>query len=161
MSTCPCGSGSDFDTCCGLYLRGERQAPTAEALMRSRYTAYARSDWAYLAKTWHPSKERDIKRIRNAQATGLEWTSLEIKSTEAGGADDVEGAVEFVAHYRLNDQMGELRELSRFRKEHGVWYYLMGKGVNPDQVVHDAPPPGRNDPCPCGSGKKYKKCCGR
>lgn len=160
MTICPCGSGSDFDSCCGPYLRGERQAPTAEVLMRSRYTAYARNDMEYLARTWHPSKGLDAKRIRRMNAGELEWVGLEIKATEAGGAEDTEGTVEFVARYRLQDQDGQIREVSRFRKEKGVWYYLNGRVVNPNQVMNETPRPGRNDPCPCGSGKKYKKCCG-
>lgn len=160
MSTCPCGSGNDFDVCCGPYLRGERVPPTAEALMRSRYVAYAKNDLEYLAKTWHPSKERDVKRILRTDTGKLEWTGLEIRDVQAGGAEDTEGTVEFVAHYRLQDQLGEVRELSRFRKERGFWYYLAGKVVDPNRVEREEPRPGRNDPCPCGSGKKFKKCCG-
>jgi SEC-C motif-containing protein len=90
-----------------------------------------------------------------AAETGM-WQKLEILRSEAGGENDAEGRVEFKAHWLIGGRRGYLHETSRFLKEDGRWYYLDGQ-------THPAPAAGktgRNDPCPCGSGKKFKKCCG-
>lgn len=162
MSDCPCGSGVEFEACCEPYLKGTAKAPTAEALMRSRYTAYAKGEVNYLVETIHPSKrhtvnEEDIK----AWSTRSVWHGLEILSTQAGGAGDEEGIVEFIAHYSQGDNQVDHHETSSFRKENGIWYFVDGKIAGHDPYVRKEPKIGRNDPCPCGSGKKYKKCCGK
>ena len=148
---CPCGSNQPFDTCCDPLLAGSREASTAEALMRSRYTAYGRRDEAYLLRTWHPSTRPASLGLDEE----IEWLGLEILRTEAGGPEDREGLVEFVARYRANGQHGSLQEASRFVREEGHWLYVDGK------IAEAGGRPGRNAPCPCGSGKKYKRCCGR
>ena len=151
---CPCGSGEAFEACCGPYLSGEAVAPTAETLMRSRFTAYARQAFDYLTESWHSTTRPP--ELRAGDEAHVEWTRLEVLDRVAGGEGDEEGEVEFIAHYRLDGKPAQIRERSRFVREEGRWYYVDGHEPprrNPAKV-------GRNEPCPCGSGKKYKKCCG-
>ncbi|WP_455199281.1 YchJ family protein [Kaarinaea lacus] len=154
--TCPCGSNKSYEACCGLYISGKKVAPTAEALMRSRYSAYVRQDDDYLLKTWHPDTRPSYKPSDDDNTT---WTGLEVIKTEKGKETDNEGIVEFVAYCKVKDTSSHLHEVSQFVREDDTWYYVDGKGQEP--VRRDSPKVGRNDPCPCGSGKKYKKCCGR
>ncbi|WP_439651067.1 YchJ family protein [Nocardia panacis] len=120
---CPCGRGEKFADCCGPLLSGARSAPTAEALMRSRYTAFAVLDAEYLRRTWHSS-------TRPAEVDfdpELRWLFLEIVRTERGGPFDDTGIVEFRAHYRTASGRDTLHETSSFGKESGAWVYLDGK----------------------------------
>jgi SEC-C motif-containing protein len=123
--------------------------------MRSRYTAYTRKDFGYLVRTWDARTRPDSLH----EESGLEWIGLSILNTRKGLAEDEEGVVEFVARFRVNDMDDQLHEVSRFGKCNGEWFYLDGEADNPGKPVH-APKIGRNEPCPCGSGKKFKKCCG-
>ena len=161
MSECPCGSNRAFDECCAPLLNGEAPAETAEALMRSRYSAYVKHNIAYLGETLHPSHRHDwdeaATRIWSQNAV---WKGLEIVSTEAGSAQDEAGVVEFIAHYEENGKLTNHHEISQFSKQGGRWYYVDGTAPKPKTMRHQQPKVGRNDPCPCGSGKKYKKCCG-
>jgi SEC-C motif-containing protein len=159
---CPCGSGLSLAECCGPILAGERLAQTAEALMRSRYTAYVLCDVAHLKRSldpkWHPSFDEAGTR---EWAEKAQWKGLSILGAKAGGVADDEGEVEFVACFEMDGEEQQLRERSRFRKRGGEWRYLDGKvKAAKDPVVSAGPKVGRNDPCPCGSGKKHKKCCG-
>ncbi len=149
-AVCPCGSGKALSECCGPYLAGSSRPQVAVDLMRSRYTAYCLRDGAYLRNTWHPNT-----RPQKVDFSGddTEWVSLTILRQETGGKDDSEGIVEFVASYRQGGISGRLHERSVFLKESGEWFYL-------DGTIPSEHKPGRNEPCPCGSGKKYKKCCG-
>jgi SEC-C motif-containing protein len=147
---CPCGSLSQLSECCGPLLSGSHHAETALRLMRSRYTAYCLRDGDYLRKTWH-MRTRPVELDLRGDETA--WEGLEIVRHDAGGADDGEGFVEFTALYRQGGVLRRLRERSHFVKESGEWFYL-------DGLVKSEPKQGRNDPCGCGSGKKYKKCCG-
>jgi len=149
---CPCGGGTLAD-CCGPFIAGDRLAPTAETLMRSRYSAYARGETDYLLRTWHPSSRPDDFELQDV----IQWRGLNILATEAGGADDTTGQVEFIASYQVAGRFDQLHERSDFRREDGAWYYVDGVEVKgrPVTVVKV----GRNEPCPCGSGKKYKRCC--
>jgi SEC-C motif-containing protein len=113
MSACPCGLGRDYDDCCGRYHAGT-PAPTAEALMRSRYSAFVRKDEGYLLATWHPSTRP--AGVDRWQA----WVKLEVLTTAAGGLLDQEGLVEFVATH----EAGSLQELSRFARDAGRWTYV-------------------------------------
>lgn len=161
-ASCPCGSGASLDVCCKPVIDGAAKAATAEALMRSRYTAYVLQDINYLASTLHASELRDFdKNATETWARDSTWLGLEIVKTSAGAADDKEGTVEFKARYERDGVTHEHHELSRFRKIDGAWLYCGGKDVGPVQFQREAPKTGRNEPCPCGSGKKYKKCCGR
>jgi len=159
---CPCGSGSTLNTCCKPLIEGTALAPTAEALMRSRYTAYTLQDINYLASTLDPNQLRDFDKDGTAMwARDSTWMGLEIVKTSTGCSDDKDGTVEFKARYERDGVIQEHHEVSRFRKIAGTWLYSGGKDVGPVQFQRDAPKTGRNEPCPCGSGKKYKKCCGK
>ncbi|QCB92673.1 YchJ family protein [Cellulomonas shaoxiangyii] len=119
---CPCGSGDTYGGCCGRFLGGAAHAPTAEALMRSRYTAFATGDAAYLRATWHPSR----RPARVDLDDGTVWRRLDVLRTDAGGPFDDAGVVEFVARYRGPDGPGLLHERSRFVREGGRWFYVDG-----------------------------------
>jgi SEC-C motif domain protein len=117
---CPCGGGVPYGDCCGPFLRGTAQAPTAELLMRSRYSAFAVGDRAYLLSSWHPATRPPELRLD----PGLRWTGLEVLATDRGGAWHTEGTVAFVARYTADGLAGELRETSRFTRESGAWRYV-------------------------------------
>jgi len=155
MSNCPCGSGREYDECCGPYLTGEAIPPTAEALMRSRYTAHVREDYGYVLRTCHESTRPGEDEFDNAAP--VTWTGLEIIRTEGGGEGDENGVVEFVANYKASGGTLGLHEIGQFVKDDGRWFYLDGEIVKAPQAKSEKI--GRNEPCPCGSGKKYKKCC--
>ncbi|MEW2384599.1 YchJ family protein [Micromonospora sp. NPDC047707] len=123
VGTCPCGSGMPYPECCGRLHRGEADAPTAEALMRSRYSAFAVGDAAYLLRTWHSTTRPARLRLE----TDERWTGLEVVDTELGGLFDTTGTVEFRAHYRERGRPGTLTERSRFVREDGRWVYLDGE----------------------------------
>ena len=160
--SCPCGSGAPLNACCKPLLDGTTKAPTAEALMRSRYTAYTLQDIDYLASTLDPDELRDFDRATTEEwARDSTWMGLEIVKTSAGSGNDKDGTVEFKARYERAGAMHEHHEVSRFRNMGGRWLYSGGKDVGPVQFKRDAPKTGRNEPCPCGSGRKYKKCCGK
>ncbi len=130
--------------------------------MRSRYTAYAIQNIDYLAATHDPETIENMDREDTEKwAQEAEWEGLEIIETEAGGPEDDEGVVEFVARYSSQGQSVAHHERSTFRRIDGKWFYVDGEMVKPKPVRRETPKVGRNEPCPCGSGKKYKKCCGR
>ena len=119
---CPCLSGLPYTECCGPAHSGQSPSPTAERLMRSRFSAFALGDPGYLLATWHPS-------TRPGQLTldpDLSWTSLDIVRRDRGGMLDSVGTVEFVAHFRAPDGPGTQRENSRFARDHGAWAYVSG-----------------------------------
>lgn len=155
---CPCSPEKEFDQCCGPYLAGEAMAPTAEILMRSRFTAYVRDDHPYLLRTWESEHRPKAKELEGE--TGIHWTGLKILRTEAGGPDDQEGVVEFIANFQASGTAQSLHEVSTFVREDGQWVYVDGDIVR-SKPIRNAIKIGRNDPCHCGSGKKYKKCCAR
>lgn len=158
MSTCPCKSNLDYSSCCEPYIKGGAKPPTAEKLMRSRYTAYTLAAIDYIEKTTDPASRSDFDRDGSLQwAKSSEWLGLEIVNTEGGTESDTKGLVEFIARYRFEGVERTHHERSEFRKRDGQWYFVDGKLVQ--EPVRAAEKVGRNDPCPCGSGKKYKKCC--
>ncbi len=159
MTNCPCGSTRTHDDCCGPLIRGERAAGTAEELMRSRYTAFTEHAIDYIIDTTKPDQvdrvDRESVKQWSERAT---WKGLEILRTEGGGPDDDEGLVEFIAHYAEQDQDFDHHEEARFARQDGRWYFDFRRSAAPR--LKAATKVGRNDPCPCGSGKKFKKCCG-
>ncbi|MFJ2552796.1 YchJ family protein [Microbacterium sp. NPDC087591] len=118
---CPCNSGDLFGACCAPLLRGAA-APTAERLMRSRYTAFVVADVEHLSATWHPSTRPRTLEIE----PDLEWRRLVILARDGGGPFDHEGVVEFEAYWRQGEARGSLRERSRFVREDRRWLYLDG-----------------------------------
>ncbi|OEJ64642.1 YchJ family protein [Magnetovibrio blakemorei] len=160
MTACPCNSGKDFDECCGPILADPSTALTAEALMRSRYTAHVKDDFDHVANTHAKSAQSSYnKAAAKAQSVDTEWVGLEITETTGGGADDEVGTVTFTARFNEAGQLHAHRERADFIRENGRWVYLDGK-INPNLEPRRVDKVGRNDPCPCGSGKKFKKCCG-
>lgn len=150
-AACPCGSGRTYGACCGPLIAGQRPAETPEALMRSRYSAFVRADADYLLASWHP-RTRPGALVLDDQP---QWRRLEVLGA-GQSADGRDGWVEFAAHFRGPAGAGCLRERSRFVREQGRWVYLDGT-----PLAAPAPRVGRNEPCPSGSGRKYKHCCGR
>ncbi|MBU4262622.1 MAG: SEC-C domain-containing protein [Proteobacteria bacterium] len=151
--TCPCGSGKSFSACCQHLLDGSLSPGSATELMRSRYTAYVVRDVAYILRTWHPS----TRPTRIDPHTIPTWNGLVIIGAET---DDEKGraTVEFKARAMTSGRMLLLHEKSRFVREKGQWFYVDGDvRESADQA---ADKPGRNSPCPCSSGRKFKKCCG-
>lgn len=116
---CPCGSKKTLQTCCGPLIDGE-PAPTAEALMRSRYTAYALKREPYLLDSWHPSTRPESIDFPPT----LRWIGLEIVDTGTPGAEAI---VEFIARFREHGRPGALHETSRFVQEGGRWLYVDGR----------------------------------
>jgi SEC-C motif domain protein len=177
--TCPCGSQRAYDDCCGPYISGSGNPPTAEALMRSRYTAFTHGFFDYIGKTFalRSQAEAHAEGARQWAASGS-FKRLKVVSTTEGGENHRRGLVEFVATYVQDGETWDHHEVSRFERDaNGHWAYAGGDGhrhregqVHHDHhhlhqhggqtVRHDQPKTGRNDPCPCGSGKKFKKCCG-
>ncbi|GAA2222747.1 YchJ family protein [Streptomyces nogalater] len=117
--TCPCGLSASYDACCGRFHTGRAAAPTAELLMRSRYSAFVKGDTAYLLRTWHPGTRPG----RLDLDPGTRWTGLRILDTVDGSAFHTTGVVEFRASYRG----GALRERSRFERVDGAWVYVDGE----------------------------------
>lgn len=161
MTTCPCGNSKLFSECCEPIILGKQAALTAEALMRSRYSAFATNQVDYLLESNHPSTRGQIDRDSMADwAKRSEWLGLEILSTSDGGENDLEGEVEFRCRYRLKGQECTLHEFSQFKRgEKNRWFYVDGHTPSLGTIRREGPKVGRNDPCACGSGKKFKKCC--
>jgi SEC-C motif-containing protein len=153
---CPCGSSKPYTECCGPFIEGTQIPDTAEKLMRSRYSAYTLQDDKYLLETWHSSTRPEEK---PSDDDDTKWTKLEILHTEKGLKNDTGGGVEFLAQCKVKGNASHIHETSNFLKEDGRWYYVDAQVQQP--VRRENPKIGRNDPCSCGSNKKYKKCCGR
>jgi SEC-C motif-containing protein len=164
---CPCGSQKEYSNCCEPFITGKEIAPTPEALMRSRYTAYVKVAEPYLKETLAPESRGDYNEgdVRE-WAKKSEWLGLEILNAKGN-------SVEFVAKYRTQGKVLEHHEVSTFRKEGNRWYFVDGESHVHEEgkghehhkepqkpVVREEPKVGRNDPCSCGSGKKFKKCHG-
>ena len=159
---CPCGSELDYNDCCLPVIKGERAAATAEELMRARYTAYTRVEMDFLRTSVHPDfRQENDAAGAHEWAENSEWHGLEIIATEAGGADDETGQVEFVASYTYDGKDKQYHEVAGFGRSEGGWRFTEGRPGVKKPVVRAEPRTGRNDPCHCGSGMKYKRCCGR
>jgi SEC-C motif-containing protein len=116
---CPCGLGDSYDSCCGR-LHGGAPAPTAEALMRSRYSAFAVGDAGYLLRTWYSGRRPATLELD----PGVEWKRLAVLETDAGGLFDAEGTVQFRAIYVQDGQRGVMTETSSFVRQNKRWVYL-------------------------------------
>ena len=157
MTNCPCCSGKPLNDCCGPYLQNLRSAPTAEALMRSRYTAYTLLDTAYLNKTSKTSKNGDFDEASvTAWAQGVTWLNLDIVDVKDGTAHDKQGEVSYIVRYKERNSEKVIAEQGLFKKIDNEWFYVGAKQSPPSTKLKKV---GRNDPCPCGSGLKFKKCC--
>jgi SEC-C motif-containing protein len=126
---CPCGSGQTYALCCGVFIDHGALPATAERLMRSRYVAYVLAREDYLQRTWHESTRPAQLNLR--EAGPVKWLGLKILRCEAGGVNDRDAVVEFVARYQVNGRAERLQEVSRFVREAGQWLYLDG------QIAHE------------------------
>lgn len=127
--------------------------------MRSRYTAFATGNLDHIEKTYAAEKRRDMDHATSDGAPSIDWIGLEIIGTSLGREADQTGIVKFAARYRKDGKNLILHERSNFVREDGVWVYVDGE-IIPTAGLQPSRKMGRNEPCPCGSGKKYKKCCG-
>ena len=144
-SPCPCGSNTTYFDCCEPLHKGQA-AVSAEALMRSRFSAFALSLDDYLLTSWHPITRPEQLKLEQ----GTQWRRLEIISATN---DSKQGLVHFKAYYQEQNEWHLLEETSKFLFENDHWFYHSGN-YKPLALK-----PNRNDVCPCGSGKKFKKCC--
>ncbi len=149
---CSCGTKTSLNKCCLKFIEGDQLPDDAQQLMRSRYTAYSHTNVNYLLSSWHHST-RPTKLDPN-DVNSTVWTQLYILETKHGLKNDNQGSVEFVAYSKSNNTIRKLHEISQFIKENGKWFYVDGKIITDSNFQ-----PGRNSPCFCGSGKKFKHCC--
>jgi SEC-C motif domain protein len=160
--TCPCGLGPSLEACCGPFIDGCAFPDTAEQLMRSRYSAFATRQFDYVVSSHHPETRGGVDREQVEHSSRpLTWLGLAIVSSEEGQPGDDRGVVEFVARYRGHGREGIHQERSLFLRHQGRWHYHSEQPPKVAQPIRAEPTIGRNEPCPCGSGKKFKKCCGR
>ncbi len=144
---CICGKDREYKECCGSIITHKREAKTPEELMRSRYSAYVKGDVAYLLESsLNENRDPNEAKLIEEFASSVVWLKLDIVNAE----DDI---VEFKAYYKENGKIQLLHEKSHFVQVDGVWNYKDGELYN-SKIE-------RNEPCPCGSGKKYKKCCAK
>lgn len=122
---CPCQSGKAWKVCCYPFIGQGKPAPTAEALMRSRYVAYTRQEAGYLYKTWHSQTRPSKKELQQLEFTN--WQGLRILNTDQGLVDDEQGVVEFVATWQdERSALHNTHEISQFVREKGRWVYVQG-----------------------------------
>lgn len=160
MSTCYCGSSVTYADCCEPVISGAQPATTAEQLMRARYSAYVGAQMDFIFETTHPDHRQGYDHAGTKEwAESSEWLGLEIVGTKGGGVKDDGGEVEFIARFSEKGVLREHHENAQFKKVDGRWYFTDGAMVKPKPLTVNKT--GRNDPCTCGSGLKYKKCCGK
>ncbi len=154
---CPCGSTNEYQACCFPCISGSRPAATPESLMRSRFTAFSLKDPGYLVKTLDPEQlaafggEIPLLAQLTQTMAVTDWLGLKVLGSGQEGPD--RGWVEFAAFFSRDGKLGQLHEKSAFIKKQGLWYYKDGD-ILPNISL------GRNQPCFCGSGKKFKHCHG-
>lgn len=162
IETCPCGSGTEYSKCCGRFLESAESPATAEELMRSRYSAFVKHHIQYLLDTVHRDQvENHSEEAIRDWSEGSDWLGLSIVDTAEGSTDDDQGIVEFIAEFREKGVYKKHHERASFKKSDQKWYFYDGEIQKQGQVKREGAKVGRNDPCPCGSGKKFKKCCGK
>jgi len=160
MTTCPCGSTKPYSDCCEPIIKGSRPAETAEQLMRARYSAYTRTEMDFVFNSTDPANREGYDHDgTRTWAENSEWLGLQITGTSKGEKDDATGEVEFIARFKENGILREHHENALFTRKEGIWYFSDGVMVKPKPIT--VTKVGRNAPCPCGSGQKYKKCCGK
>lgn len=162
MEACPCGSEKSYDECCLPIIQGSKNADTAELLMRARYSAFTKTEIDFLQNTLSPEQQKDFNHEETTEwSKNSDWEGLEVIEVVDGGPDDDKGTVEFIAKFSQNNEKVRHHEVASFEKIDGKWIFMDGIVPKPKQVKRETPKVGRNEPCPCNSGKKYKKCCGR
>ena len=146
---CPCGSKTPFDECCAPVIDNKATANTPEELMRSRYTAYVLGESAYLLQSWDIDYRPKSITIEN----NIQWLYLEILDTHQNTNDEYTGYVTFAATSICDDTLVVMKEKSKFVKKSGIWFYQDGELHTQRNAI------ALNGKCPCGSAKKYKRCC--
>lgn len=156
--SCPCGSGAAFANCCEPIIKGVRDSQSAEELLRARYSAFATGAIEFIVATTHPRTRREVDSasIREWSETST-WRELHILDANFVNEDKV--YVSFEARYAQHGEEVNHREKSLFERDRGAWFFVTGDMLKNPTIRYETPRPGRNEPCPCGSGKKYKKCC--
>jgi SEC-C motif-containing protein len=153
---CSCGSGKAYELCCEPILKAGRPAATAEELMRSRFTAHVARDYAHLHRSYAGTASEAYVELPDEPAIG--WTRLEIHAHEPNAQPDL-SYVDFSAYYVDANHEYVLQEKAEFRRHPSIgWIYTRPVRTGP-APVKAAVKPGRNEPCSCGSGRKYKHCC--
>ena len=156
---CPCGSGKNYGLCCEPIIKKTALACDPEALMRSRYSAYVKKEIFWLRDSLEEKQRKDFDEKGARQwSERSEWISLNIIRSKIDEENNT-AWVEFSAKYKQNGVAREHHEVSEFIRKNGEWTLTEGRMVKPEPVRKEQTL-GRNEPCPCGSGKKYKKCCG-
>ena len=156
---CPCQSQKEYSVCCAPFIEGIALPKNPEELMRSRYTAFSQSNIEYICQTMiGPALEGFDKKAAEKWSKEVTWQGLEIIFS---AVDNDRGTVEFIAKYALNGKPIAMHEVSIFHKIEGKWFYYDGEVKNANTPFRKEKEINRNDPCSCGSGKKYKKCCHR
>jgi SEC-C motif-containing protein len=153
---CPCGTGQKFAACCEPILKRQKPAENAEQLMRSRFTAHVARDWEHLHRSY--AKTANEPYAPEGEVEGRNWTRLVIHSHEPGVKPDT-AFVDFTAYYKEGDAEHPMPEKAEFHRIGGAWLYARAVREGPAPIKSAQAKVGRNDPCPCGSGKKYKQCC--
>jgi SEC-C motif-containing protein len=152
---------SELEAYCLPFIRGEKRPGSALELMAARYVAYTTGAIDYLFATHDPkTRGRADRHAIESWSKRATWLGLEIREVVAGGADDDKGEVEFVARYELEDAPHDHHERAKFRRIDGTWFFVDGDTVSKQPIRRESPKQNRNDLCLCGSGKKYKRCCG-
>ncbi len=161
--SCPCGIEKTYEECCGQLHEGKAKAQTAQELMRSRYSAFVKHKINYIGETHIPGTTDFDASEAEQWAKNSVWKGLEIVKTQAGEEGDNFGVVEFKALYSDAKEENHFihHEIAKFKNQNDTWYYEDGQIVGHEPIKRAIPKVGRNEPCVCGSGKKYKKCCGK
>lgn len=146
---CCCGSGNVFSSCCGAIIEDHLEAKTPEALMRSRYSAYVLHNEKHLLRTWDISTRPDSVEFDDDTT----WLNLQVHCAGIDRENPDKGTVNFTASFLTGGELFTMNERSNFRRRDEHWYYIDGENETVRTVVS------KKAPCPCGSGKKFKRCC--
>ena len=154
--SCPCASGKTFGACCEPVQAGTRMPATAEELMRARFSAHVTHNFKFLHDTYRPTAGKPY--VAEEGEPTMKWTKLVVHGHETG-SDGEKAFVDFSAYGTEEGVEKVLHEKAEFLRVNGAWLYNREARLGPAPYKAAAPKPGRNEPCPCGSGKKYKHCC--
>lgn len=164
---CYCGSNAPFGSCCEPLITGIKQAASPEALMRSRYSAYVVGNYDYILNTYASSQRQELSVEELSQASqGTKWLKLVVKKSEKATElplqslppiSETSSTVTFSAYYKVGSDFYKLHECSSFVQEDNAWRYTTGQIFDDSGLLK----PQRNAPCFCGSGNKFKRCCGK
>ena len=161
IDLCSCDTKKPYSECCEPVIRGKKTPDRAADVMRARYTAFVKHEIDFIMGSLSPARVKDMDRKSIEEwSRDTQWEGLEILATEKGGPEDTAGSVEFKANFREKEELQAHHELATFVKLNGTWLFDDGRTPPGKPIRLEGPKTGRNDPCPCGSGKKFKKCHG-